>query len=400
MSFNSRGFSEQKQEFCKSLVSKSVIGNKEAFFCNQENFLLRSSSYKISRSFPNHHCIIKPAIKLNHDKGRARNGMFIAVPRSLKSCVHDISPSSWRLQAITISLASSTILLINSYFPTDPKTNNFDDDGLNETLEAIRSVLEKHNFDSVILLGDINCDFSRNTGFARKISSFLLDCNLLKSWDRFDIDFTHFQETNEVTHVSKIDHFFWSPDLDPSITTSGVIHHGDNMSDHAPIYCSVDLPTAIAKDNSPDHSPPLLKPSWRRATPEQRKSFPTILNEKLATISLPETIQNCSNLKCRDPAHCDDIDQFISNLLECVESAAKEALPVPQPPNIRKIVPGWKSEVKPFRDTAFFWHQVWVSAGKPLNTELHRIMKKTRNTYHFHYRKCKKSEEIIAKISY
>ena len=108
---------------------------------------------------------------------------------------------------------------------------------------------------------------------------------------------------------------------------------------------------------------------------------------------------NLKKLKQRNKKY--PTDQFISNLMECVEFAAKEALPVPQAPNIRKIVPGWKSEVKPFRDTAFFWHQVWVSAGKPLNTELHRIMKKTRNTYHFHYRKCsKKSEDIIAKISY
>ena len=112
---------------------------------------------------------------------------------------------------------------------------------------------------------------------------------------------------------------------------------------------------------------------------------------------MSETTRNCSNVKCRDPDHCEETDKFMSSLLECVEHAAIEALPVPHASNKRKIVPGWKSEVKPFRDTAYFWHQIWVSAGKPLNTELHRIMKKTRNTYHFHYRKCKKSEQLIVK---
>ena len=397
MSFNSRGFSEQKQEFCKSLISKSVIGDKEAIFCNQENFLLKSSSYKISRTFENHHCIIKPAIKSNHDKGRARNGMFIAIPQSLKSHVQDISPSSWRLQAIMISLASSKILLINSYFPTDPKNNTFDDDELNETLEAINTVLHDYNFDSVILLGDINCDFTRNSRFSQKISSFLLECNLLQAWERFDVDFTHFQETNDITHVSKIDHFFWSPSFDLKVTTAGVIHHNDNMSDHAPIYCSVDIASPSTIEIVADIPPPVLKPSWKRATVEQRRSFPIILNEKLAQVSLSETVKNCSNVKCRDTSHCNEIDKFISSLLECVENAAIEALPVPHPPKLRKIVPGWKSEVKPFRDTAYFWHQIWVSSGKPINTELHRIMKKTRNTYHFHFRKCKKSEELITK---
>ena len=53
--------------------------------------------------------------------------------------------------------------------------------------------------------------------------------------------------------------------------------------------------------------------------------------------------------------------------------------------------------MKPFRDTAFFWHQVWVSCGKPINTEVHKVMKKTRNVYHYHFKKCKKSEEKIRK---
>ena len=90
MSYNSRGFSEQKQDFCKTLLSKSVIGNREAFLCNQENFLLRGSSHKISCTFPAHHCIIKPAVKSSHDKGRGKNGMFIAVPNSLRNQVYKL----------------------------------------------------------------------------------------------------------------------------------------------------------------------------------------------------------------------------------------------------------------------------------------------------------------------
>ena len=174
------------------------------------------------------------------------------------------------------------------------------------------------------------------------------------------------------------------------------------MSDHAPIYCSIDYHSSDKHPNLDSVGPPSApKPSWKRATVEQKKAFPTILNEKLSSISISETLQNCSNVKCRVPEHCNETDEFISNILECVESAATEALPVPPPPKTLpskcKLVPGWKSEVKPFRDTAYFWHQVWVSAGKPINTELHRIMKKTRNTYHFQVRKCKKSEEIIVK---
>ena len=84
-----------------------------------------------------------------------------------------------------------------------------------------------------------------------------------------------------------------------------------------------------------------------------------------------------------------------------MELSAAEALPTPKPPrkphSQAKSVPGWNEVVKPFREKAYFWHQVWASADKPLNTELHQIMKKTRNAYHFQIRKCKKAENLIIK---
>ena len=37
-----------------------------------------------------------------------------------------------------------------------------------------------------------------------------------------------------------------------------------------------------------------------------------------------------------------------------------------------------------------FWNAVWQSAGRPLNTVPHSLMKRTRNVYHFHIRKNKR----------
>ena len=403
LSYNSRGFSDQKQNFCKLLLDENIVGNHLAILCNQENFLLRSSSYKINRTFPSHHCFINPAIKTSHDKGRARNGMFIAVPTCMINTVTDVSPGHWRIQALTITSSSSTTLLINSYFPVDPKTNNFDELELNETLQVINCVLEENTFQSVLFLGDINCDFRRNNGFVRIVESFLLETNLQKAWDKFDVDFTHFQEANEISHVSIIDHFFWNGSIDQSILQAGVIHHPDNASDHAPIYCSIDMEAITVETATPDHSQPTAKPSWKLATSEQKKNFPTIMQRNLIDVSIPEEIQNCRNTKCNNPGHCDMADEFMMKIMDCVEKSAAEALPVPEPKRNSpskskpKPVPGWSEMVKPFRDNAYFWHQVWVSAGKPLNTQLHNIMKRTRNCYHFQYRKCKKAENIVIK---
>ena len=61
-------------------------------------------------------------------------------------------------------------------------------------------------------------------------------------------------------------------------------------------------------------------------------------------------------------------------MLQSVERSAYENLPLPVPPKTKKSrsnLPGWSSEVQPYRENAYFWHQVWDSAGRPINTQLH-----------------------------
>ena len=60
-----------------------------------------------------------------------------------------------------------------------------------------------------------------------------------------------------------------------------------------------------------------------------------------------------------------------------------------------KKIPGWNAQVKPFRDQARFWHAVWLSADKPLNCELHNVMRRTRNIFHYQLKKCRKAETQI-----
>ena len=83
------------------------------------------------------------------------------------------------------------------------------------------------------------------------------------------------------------------------------------------------------------------------------------------------------------------------------EFAAFDTLPVAVPSaqqtKKRKTTSGWNSLVQPFREKALFWHEVWKSAGKPLNCELHTVMKRSRNVYHYQVKKVKKSESKIKK---
>ena len=117
-SFNSRGFAEDKQNICKTLCIEST--EYHTILCNQENFLLKDNCYKVKQCLPNSLIFPKPAVKDSLD-GRPKNGMFIAVPAELKNMVEDVSPTHWRVQAIMIRASGNNLLVINSYFPTDPR---------------------------------------------------------------------------------------------------------------------------------------------------------------------------------------------------------------------------------------------------------------------------------------
>ena len=363
--------------------------------CNQENFLLKGNRYKVKQCLPNSKIIFKPAIKESVE-GRPKHGMFIAIPRELKEFAEDVSPHHERVQAVMLSLATN-VLIINSYFPTDPKLNDFDTTELMATLASIQSVIADNDCDSVIWCGDINADFGRNTTFTNIVDGFFRENLLKNAWEKFPVDYTHVYEKDDHTYTSTLDHFFWNEELSNHVTEADVLHLPANMSDHCPVYCKLEVgkidirKTAqrITKNN---------KPSWKRATDEQRGQYTTCLESKLNQIRDPSA-KGCCDVHCEDEKHKCECDTYLEGIVNSVKSAAAECLPTIKKNAVhgKSLFKDWKSEVKPFKDTAIFWHAIWTSAGRPMNTALHQVMKRTRNVYHYHIRKCRKMTECIRK---
>ena len=96
------------------------VVTKLPFSVTKKTFLLRSNTYKIQKTLPNYHVFIKPAVPGNHDQERAKNGMFVAVPDSVKNQVQDISPEFYRVQVVKVNLKNSSCVIVNSYLPCKP----------------------------------------------------------------------------------------------------------------------------------------------------------------------------------------------------------------------------------------------------------------------------------------
>ena len=218
--------------------------------------------------------------------------MFIAIPEYLKENVTDVSPGHWRVQACILKINMSNILILNTYYPCDPKTLRFDDSELLEVFDSIDKILEKNEFHQLVWGGDINCDFSRRTGFVESVDRYVTELQLVKSWDRFDVDFTHVFEVEENTYVSKIDHFFWNEGLDEKVSDGGVIHMVDNNSDHSVIYCVVEVGNCDSSIS--DSSRGVPKPNWKKSTEDQRSNYKRVIERKLEGVEIPESFTSCS----------------------------------------------------------------------------------------------------------
>jgi len=191
LSYNSRGFSRLKQDFMKFLLFDSCEqGSVIPILCNREDFILKDNAFKIRQAFPSFHILVNPAIKNSLDSGRPGCGMFIAFPDSIKNHVEDISPNFWRVQAAKINFSNMRILLINSYFPTDPQRDYVDDTDLQETISYIKILVNNTDCEGVLLAGDLNGDFMRKSNHCNAVKELLEEINLKLSWDAFNIDFT------------------------------------------------------------------------------------------------------------------------------------------------------------------------------------------------------------------
>ena len=212
-SYNSRSFSANSAIVCNKLNN---LFDSIPIILNQENFVLKGNAYRIRQALPESHTLIKLAEKSNQNSGRPKNDMFVSIPLTFRSLLKDVSPSHYRVQAVLLK-TESKILILNTYFPTDPGTFQFDDSELTEVLEIIRSVIKMLGMRHVICGGDINADFLRMSGHVIATREFIESIPLSMSWGNFKVDFTHCYEINGITHTNISDNWFWSSELNKYI---------------------------------------------------------------------------------------------------------------------------------------------------------------------------------------
>ena len=403
-SYNSTGLGPAVQNFLSTL---SLFSN---ILCIQEHFLLDGKDKKYSNTDKlrkicgdKYDMFIVPAYKdiSQVSKGRGIGGLATLWDKCLTKYVSQIKCSSTRLQATKFDFPSGSLLILNTYFPCDPRTNNFNEDELLKLLAEIKMVMNSQACFFNLVLGDLNSHFSRQTRFTTIIEEFFSDINFFIYWENTDgapghvihpVDFTHQQFNNRQRSISIIDHFVSNATLFNSVKEAGVVHYGENPSNHSPIYARFQFGDIdISKEKAIRNK----RVNWVKSSKNAKSNYSATLNAKLDKLEVPECVL-CRDIHCS--VHIEQMENYTMAVLEAVQEASQECLAYTgggKNHSLPQVVPGWSVYVKPYAEESKFWCALWFSAGKPANGALYEAMLFSKRQYKFAVRRLKRANNKI-----
>jgi exonuclease III len=387
VSYNCRGYNERKGSYIRSLLRAS----ETAILFLQEHWLSVNQLQLLSDLDP-HYFAIGVSGFANSDilSGRPYGGCAILWSAGIDVRVSSLSSNSNRICAARMENDEFKLLLINIYMPCecgDESTGDFADQ-----LSFIEHLIDSNADCHVILGGDCNVDFSRDTVNTELLNSFCdhMGLDSVVRHSACDIDYTY---NFNMERFSILDHFLLSGILfSEAVVNAYVIHDIDNTSDHEPVVLQLSLQARCLQFTDKIHVPQV---SWVRATEANVLEYKTDLGRRLRSICSPVDALLCRDLRCRHAPHFQAINAYANELTEACIAAAEATLPVTCDRRFNGCMPGWSEHVKPTRERSLFWHRMWLDCDRPKHGPVADAMRRTRAAYHYKIRQVKKSEESI-----
>ena len=134
--------------------------------------------------------------------------------------------------------------------------------------------------------------------------------------------------------------------------------------------------------------------SWARASENDLSLYKEKVNEKLRQVELPVSALFCQDVTCECAIHKDELDSLCANISKVLVESAKSSIPHCKPKAQRK--PLWNRSVEKEKNTALFWHRLWLDNGRPREGVVAEVRRKTRSLYHRAVRKLMKNDEQLS----
>ncbi len=201
--------------------------------------------------------------------GRPFGGCAILFRKSLCSHISCLDSVSKRFCSIPIhDHQGSSTLLVCVYLPSNDESADYHTDFL-ITLGELEGFIDRHKTDHIVIAGDFNVDFHRDSVNARHLHIFMTDLGLVSADLPFcsSVQYTYMRDDGCVS--SWPDHFLCDRQLAGQLSCISRVDFGSNLSDHSPLACSLNLDLSHNLSNPP-LTPCLsnIRIAWHKATPD------------------------------------------------------------------------------------------------------------------------------------
>ena len=120
-------------------------------FCSVQEHFKKHVGNHFKKNFPDYFSYVTPAVRdQEQDSGRAKGGLAQLHSSLIDMKTERVKTRNFRLQAQILYFPNIRLLWINSYFPTDPQSQNFNDDELAPVLAEAEEILDSAEYDHVL----------------------------------------------------------------------------------------------------------------------------------------------------------------------------------------------------------------------------------------------------------
>lgn len=323
-----------------------------------------------------------------HIQGRPYGGCAIIWRNTLRFAVEPIACVSSRICAVKVSSCDLSFMLFTLYMPCDTEVDETNNDLFRSILRELNDLSVSLNIDFVVCGGDFNCDLSRFRSLhTQSLLEFINNENfeLIDRMPLSQISFTYESMSNQSR--SKIDHFMLTQNMCDLVESMTCDLSPDNTSDHNVISLTLNMYAREVVDREVSRRVGIR---WADASLDDIALYAHCLDLSLDSIPVPMEAFTCRAHNCS--AHSDEISLFHDAVIDACLTAADASIPKIKS---KRSVPGWNEFVRPLREQAMFWHQLWKSNDCPRIGIIADIRRRTRAQYHRVIRQVRRHEEEL-----
>ncbi len=279
------------------------------------------------------------------------------------------------------------LLLGSVYMPNDDHCDQ-SSEIFGDVLNELSAMINLYDGYDIIIGGDFNVDFYRQSRNADLLKLFLNEENLLCP----PLSCTHATYTYESARGNRscIGHFIVNESAIRAGECVSTFMDGNNLTEHLPISITSTLTVNVS--NIEKFTQPSV--DWEKASSLDIENYKTLIDFHLRHLDMSGVVAPCPDYSCK--THSNMKKNTLKKILEILKKCAYVAIPR-QRVNGKKGIPGWNEYVRPYKDKSIFWHGIWKNAGCPASGQLADLRRFSRSKYQWAIKQAERNADEILK---